>query len=83
MKKIILFLVSLCIFLFGYNALFASGATSSSSYSRCRYSDGVGDISSFLEQCKPATVVGGGDMRVEGGFKTKVNRWIANISVFL
>lgn len=50
--------------------------------SSCRYSE-WSSLSSFLNGCKPKTVVSAWDMKVEGWFKTKVNRWIANMSVFL
>lgn len=54
----------------------------SSWYSPCRYSEWA-SLWTFLNGCKPKTVVGGSDMTVEWGFKSKINKWIVNLSVFL
>ncbi|MDD5770064.1 MAG: pilin [Candidatus Gracilibacteria bacterium] len=48
----------------------------------CVYSEG-GSISSFLNGCKPKTVVGASDMKIESGFKTAINKWVVNISLIL
>lgn len=59
-----------------------SAWSASSGYSPCRYNEWA-SLWAFLNGCKPKTVVGGSDMRVEWGFKSKINKWIANLSVFL
>lgn len=50
--------------------------------SSCKYSE-WSDLSSFLNGCKPSTVVGASDMKVEGWFKAKINKWVKNISLVL
>lgn len=50
--------------------------------SGCKYSE-WSDLSSFLDGCKPSTVVWASDMKVEGWFKEKINQWIKNISLIL
>ncbi len=48
----------------------------------CEYNENS-DLSWFLDGCKPKTVVWGTNMRVDGWFKSKINQWIANISLVL
>lgn len=48
----------------------------------CRYSEWA-SLSSFLNWCKPSTVVWSSDMKVEWWFKGKINNWIKNISLVL
>lgn len=48
----------------------------------CTY-DENGDLSSFLNGCKPKTVVWWWNMQIEGWFKDKINNWIANIALVL
>lgn len=48
----------------------------------CNYTENS-SISSFLDDCKPKTVVWWSDMKVEWWFKTKLNNWITNISIVL
>ena len=52
------------------------------STSKCSY-DEWASLSSFLNGCKPSSVVGASDMKVEKWFKEKVKIWITNLSVFL
>lgn len=79
LKKIILVLLMVFLSYSSASAINISGGWGNSS---CRYTE-WSSLSSFLNGCKPKTVVGATDMKVEGGFKTKMNRWIANMSVFL
>lgn len=51
--------------------------------SSCKYSEWNGSLSDFLNGCKPSTVVGASDMKVEGWFKTTINKWVKNISLVL
>lgn len=48
----------------------------------CVYSE-WGSISSFLNWCKPKTVVWASDMKIESWFKTAINKWVVNISLIL
>lgn len=48
----------------------------------CRYSEWI-SLSSFLNWCKPNTVVWWNNMQVEQWFKQKMNKWIKNISLIL
>jgi hypothetical protein len=48
----------------------------------CSYSEWV-SLSSFLNGCKPKSLVWWSDMKVELWFKKKVNNWIKNISLVL
>ncbi len=56
--------------------------SSSSSTSWCTYSE-WSSLSSFLDGCKPEKVVSGGNMSIEGWFKTKINTWIQNLALVL
>lgn len=56
--------------------------SSTTSTTGCKYNE-QSDLSGFLDGCKPKTVVWGTNMRVDGWFKSKINQWIANISLVL
>lgn len=52
----------------------------------CKYDDTTtSSISSFLNDCKPESVVWRNttDMKIESWFKTKINAWVKNISLIL
>lgn len=59
-----------------------SNSSSSSWGWGCTYSEWT-SLSSFLNWCKPKTVVWWSDMSIEWGFKSKINKWIKNISLIL
>lgn len=59
-----------------------SGYTPPSTSLWCTYSE-WSSLSSFLESCKPRTVVWANNMSVEDWFKAKLNSWIKNISLIL
>lgn len=48
----------------------------------CTYSE-WSSLSSFLDGCKPEKVVSGGNMSIDGWFKTKINTWIQNLALVL
>lgn len=71
MKKITIFFALIFSF-FIWNSVFAW----------CTYSEWA-SLSSFLNDCKPKTVVWASNMEVGDGFKIKLNTWIKNISLVL
>ncbi len=76
-KKILLFFI-LTFTLFIGNNVFAE----------CKYDDkNTTSISSFLNDCKPTSVVWGtwstANMKIENWFKKKINTWVKNISLIL
>lgn len=81
LKKIVLFLI----FILSFINILETQAISISVWwwsSWCRYSEWA-SLSSFLNWCKPNTVVWWSDMKVERWFKDKINKWIKNISLVL
>lgn len=54
----------------------------STTTSGCNYTEWA-SLWEFLNDCKPETVVWWTDMKIDGGFKAKINQWIANIALVL
>jgi len=78
MKKIFFFFVAT----FCASLIFLSSVDAGTGSSNCHYTEGA-DLGGFLNDCQPSTVVGGDNMTLEDGLRTKVKTWISNAAVIL
>jgi hypothetical protein len=73
-KKILFCFLCLCSF-FSFSQIYEVNA-------ECKYNES-GELSDFLDDCKPDSVVWTPNMKVEDGFKEILEKWVVNISLVL